>query len=104
MAHKVTNTEDAFALLQSKPQTIETLASAIVRGQGYSMTDSKVEFFKAYTETLESLEGRLFGALMMVIEPKRVEALKEALKETEAETEAEAEAETETEAEAEANA
>ena len=88
MAHKVKTTEDAFALFQSKPQTIETLASAIVRGQGYSMTDSKSAFFKAYTETLEKLEGNIFGALMMAIEPKRVEALRKAQGEAQGEAQA----------------
>ena len=66
MAHKVTNSEEAVKLMDSKAVNIDTLASAIVRGKGLNMSENKAEFFIEYTATVNKLTdmlGFMFGQL-----------------------------------------
>lgn len=66
MAHKIINSAQALELMQHKAVSIDTLASAIVRGQGLNMTENKAEFFAEYSRVSNKLYdefGFLFGRL-----------------------------------------
>lgn len=67
MAHKIINSAQAVELMRHKAVSLDTLTSAIVRGQGLNMTDDKAVFFAEYarvsnklSEEFEFLFGRLF--------------------------------------------
>jgi len=103
MANKVKTMEEALKLIQDKPQSLDTLTSAIVRGKGLNLTENKAEFFREYAKVSEALEDNLSFALLRVVEPERYERLSaEARAKSEAEAKAEAKPEAEAEAEAEA--
>ena len=55
MAHKISNSTEAVNLMQKKAVSIDTLASAIVRGKGFNMSDNKAEFFAEYTKVSNQL-------------------------------------------------
>jgi phosphoribosylaminoimidazole-succinocarboxamide synthase len=55
VAHKITNSDEAIKLMQSKAVSIDTLASAIVRGKGLNMSDNKREFLEEYTRVSNRL-------------------------------------------------
>ena len=55
MAHKIINSAQAVELMRHKAVSIDTLASAIVRGQGLNMTDDKAVFFAEYTRVSNRL-------------------------------------------------
>jgi len=66
MAHKITKSYEATDLMQKKGVSIDTLASAIVRGKGYNMSDDKMQFIQEYAKVSAHLydEFRLvFGRL-----------------------------------------
>ena len=77
MAHKISTTEQAITLLQSKPVSLDTLASAIVRGKGLNLTDNKAEFFKEYSRVTEELTMAFGATLMRVVEPERYKKFEE---------------------------
>lgn len=55
MAHKINTPDDAIALMEGKGVTVDTLASAIVRGRGLSMTDNKREYLEEYVKVSNKL-------------------------------------------------
>jgi len=66
MAHKITNSNEAIALIQKKAVSIDTLASAIVRGKGLNMSENKLEFLNEYSKVSNQLYSDLsylFGNL-----------------------------------------
>ena len=66
MAHKIINSAQAVELMRHKAVSLDTLASAIVRGQGLNMTDDKAVFFAEYTRVSNQLSDEfafLFGRL-----------------------------------------
>lgn len=67
MAHKITNSKDAVSLLQSKGVSLDTLASAIVRGRGLNLTENKSEFFAEYAKVSASLVTAVTKALEDVL-------------------------------------
>jgi phosphoribosylaminoimidazole-succinocarboxamide synthase len=66
MAHKISNSNEAIALIQKKAVSIDTLASAIVRGKGLNMSENKLEFLNEYSKVSNQLYSDLsylFGNL-----------------------------------------